>query len=505
MVNHQSFRALAHSLQIVAALLLVTLHTSCGSGNSDAGPLPGSTVRQSYSVASLSGQYAVSVGDIGSLYLDGKGNIDSSRSIMIGQFFTPQPPVTATGNYTVENNGRGFLSISYSSDIVGPVTRVLRFMILKDGSAVFTELDATPFQLFFANARFGNQTVQRPLSGRIRKQDSSAFNNSAIAGTYVYGACSDTSGSFTMDSAGNINGFDELTARPFTYSGGAAIDSSTGLLNYSDNSLQTETGGLFIVSSSEILFGSSPSALPCDFASKQTPGIALADLLGSYVLFDRVEAPPLSNLGNSPVPVVARAALITADGKGSLTGNEDLISSLNSVSTQSNQAITGSITLNAGEGTLGFDASAPAHFPFFVDLYAANSGSIYFVSPVQSNVLRTTSSGTLVAQESHAYSDSSLSGDYAVQMDGYDRTMLAKLTFDGTGHVTGSEDINIQGLFITNGVSLEGSYTIGSNGRGTMSLSSFFGTANYVMYLTSPSQFSVIGLDVVPMSGIGQQ
>src|SRR5262249_32826207 len=140
----------------------------------------------------------------------------------------------------------------------------------------------------------------------------------------------------------------------------------------------------------------------------------------------------------------------------------------------------GTATFNTGRGTLTFA------------FYVVDGSHIKLVERDSAPVM----AGDAFRQTG-PFSNASVSGPFAFTVAGADVLSAVPfaaggvLTSNGTGTITGgTEDFNDGGTITTN-VALGGSYTMGANGRGTLSLTTSLGTSNFAIYPSSGGLLSV--------------
>jgi hypothetical protein len=97
-------------------------------------------------------------------------------------------------------------------------------------------------------------------------------------------------------------------------------------------------------------------------------------------------------------------------------------------------------------------------------------------------------------------SNASLTGQYAFVATGLDTngpyTVAGSVTTDGMGNVTGGEEDFVDPSFINTAASMLGTYAVGSDGRGTMSLTvSNFGPQTFSFSVTSANHAQLIEFD----------
>ena len=127
----------------------------------------------------------------GVLVADGRGTITSGvEDINQGTLGLLQN-VAFSGSYSVQADGRGTATISSSSG-----TFTFRFVLVSDSDAYIIEFDNLA-----------------GMNGRLEKQDTTAFSNSTLNASYVFGYggaradgfSQETVGTFVLDGAGTVS------------------------------------------------------------------------------------------------------------------------------------------------------------------------------------------------------------------------------------------------------------------------------------------------------------
>jgi hypothetical protein len=157
---------------------------------------------------------------------------------------------------------------------------------------------------------------------------------------------------------------------------------------------------------------------------------------------------------------------------------------------------TGSYTMwtpTRGSWTLVF-----AHGSVFYMLSLTTNGDAGFLQPFENPSVR--GIYVLMRQDPGAFTASAFAGDYVFLWNGSDSegnriAEIGRLRADGAGLITGGElDLN-DGSTVTEGISLDGSYTVSTNGRGTMELSmEGLGTFQFAIYVVSAETLIVTSI-----------
>jgi hypothetical protein len=107
--------------------------------------------------------------------------------------------------------------------------------------------------------------------------------------------------------------------------------------------------------------------------------------------------------------------------------------------------------------------------------------------------------GTLDLQQSSSFSNSSMNGQFALLMDGFDvqanLDRVGTLQWDGNGHLTLNEAVN-SGSGVESGVVLSGNYSVDGNGRAVGTINNLsLSNGDIVFYLVSGNEAYVLEND----------
>ena len=147
----------------------------------------------------------------------------------------------------------------------------------------------------------------------------------------------------------------------------------------------------------------------------------------------------------------------------------------------------GSATLTSSQGT--------SNFRFVV---LSNDGAMF----IQFDTFAV-GTGTIEKQDSTAFSNSALSGNFSFSLSGLGfsgdtGSSAGRFTLDGMGGISaGVEDTNDFGSIYTN-VPFTGTYNVGLNGRGTATLIEPSATLQFSFYVISANRILIISLDYLP-------
>lgn len=470
-------RAAVRWLAVAGVVSLLMFALACGSNNGN--PLP--PVTGNFSNASLSGQYAYTVS--GNMLLsDGSGN--SNYYISSGIF-------TADGNGNITNGTEDFAqSGSFASNGFTGV-----YSINQDGSgdvvlnivgvAVAYRITMSDSNHFYMieDDLFGTG------AGSGEKQTTSAFS-SPPTGTFVFRAhetntapdAASLVGRMTF-AGGSLTGDEDVinagTLFSFTLTGTA---SSPGI-NGRGTVTVTESGGVlasyiyYVVDANTFRLMRADGVLGTGRAEAQTAGPYNDSVLSGSFVFGAAGDSGLS------VAAVHTVGVFDADGSGAVTGGA--FDSVQDGNVQSNVAITGG-TYNVaanGRATLGLGSGV------------LTNQVVWMVSPTRAFYLvnnpAKAEDGVIEKQATTAFSNSTLSGQYAFFMDGFDTAFKSRVgTFipDGNGNLRQDQVANSffpPGPSVLTQSSLSGTYSADSNGRVSASVNSI--SNNIVLYMVSNS------------------
>lgn len=473
-----------------ATLGLMILALGCGSGSSFV------PVKGPFSKSSLSGSYTYILQGIdtsglpytegGVLTADGNGNITSGTDDFNQNGATASNAIT--GTYNVIPDGSG--TISFTLTNVAPPNNTFQFAINLVNTSQFylTESDS------FANG-----------AGIGDKQNSAAMT-ATPAGTFAfrvhaYGTPNGPVGTVgqLVSTAGTATGSVEIlrngTMSPGTLSGSFQPPDSTGrgALTYIDSATNvTANYKYYIIDGSTIrLLGFDGNVLALGRAEHQSGGpFSAASLAGNYA-FGTV-----GNLSTNDGGLTRTVGAFTASGGSISAGVYDSVVNGNVVTNnplQSPSAGSYTVTTN-GETQLTLNPSGGV----------AIQEVLWLVSPSRAFVLvndpTKVEDGTMDLQTSNSFSNSSLSGQYGLVMEGITTsnylTRVGTFIPDGKGTVTINELVNAfttTGGSSFNNPSLTGTYTMGSNGRVAATIvPSSSPNIDLVLYLVSANQAYIL-------------
>jgi hypothetical protein len=416
----------------------------------------------------------------------GAGNASGSSTGLTGSF---------TGSYSILSSGNGtlFLNSTYLGNINGSGGQI---------GFVITIVNPSKVELMEGDA-FADGT------GTAELQDSNSIA-AAPSGTFVFGVHqvidasgnpdAQVGGAVLANGAGtgamdqNVGGTFSSRSVSWTFTAPDAMGTGSATMT---TAAGTTDFFYYIVNASKFdLLVSDVGAVGSGSAEMQS-GAVSGGLSGSYAFGSRGDD---FNLYDG----VATVGALTANG-GSITGTEDsdvdgTIAS-NAVfpgtcaTTGSAGGVSGRVAVTNGSGS-------PCSGTLTDVFWMVSPSRAFFVDASTS----TFDDGTADLQSTTSFSASTLKGQYALAMDGWDLTFLQSgqeqilartgtLQFDGSSKLTLLESANGTNAGLSQNIGLAGPYSISSNGRITGTMSNGNGELLVVMYAVSGSQAYVLQSD----------
>jgi len=482
----------------------LALSLACGGGSRNGGGFGSGGGTGSFTNSSLSGQYAYQLKgyalpsqapfrEAGVFTADGSGHLTSVTDDFASG--GTSSPLSTTGSYQLNSDGTGTLTINFSG-----------------GNAVFAITLSSSSQLYMveADSVLNNGLV---ASGTAQKQDPSVLTN-LPSGTYILRmrnievnttnpsifTSKSTVGSFTVASGGTVTGsFDKEQLASFT-----AQQPITGALNtptggrgtgtFVDNANQTTTFNYYAIDANHLVFfntngGTAGDEIGTGVAEKQTAGpFTTASFSGPYAFAANGDT-DFFDLANT----VGR---FNADGSGNITAG--VLDDNTEGTVSSDVSFTGSYSV-ASNGRVAVTLTTSGSS--ITQVYWLVNPNRAFFAIDSSNAVQDGSLDTQVG----SFSNASLSGLYAFEMDGFDSSLaltkerVGVMNLNGSGTISLGEVSNASGSASTSGT-LSGTYNVGSNGRVTGSVNSL--SSGLVFYLVSGSQgYLLQGDNGVSISG----
>jgi hypothetical protein len=198
------------------------------------------------------------------------------------------------------------------------------------------------------------------------------------------------------------------------------------------------------------------------------------------------------------------AGSITADGKGNIAGVED---SNTGSGVLQKVAVTGKyVVYPDGRGNITFNPNTchPSGISLHVILTSAGTTG----SMIESDAVGL-AEGTLAQQNTAAFTASAIKGAYVFRVSGIgsgnSSTVsepvgeLGLFSANGAGVISsGLEDADNYGTIVQYEPLVQSAYTVGTNGRGTLALTTAAGTANFVAYVVDSTRLNLLEIDPSP-------
>ena len=464
---------------LLSGLISLMFSLGCGSGN-NAFNQGGSG---NFSNASLKGQYAyqltgvdtsASFREAGVFTADGNGNItggtdDFSEGTTISSG-------SSTGAYTISNDGTGVFAISISDG------RALQLAItLASSSKVYLMVTQT---FDFANGA-GIAELQNPAAFAAPPSGAFTFRmhnvSTAQGSSAAVGAFTVSGG--TVSGSEDVNRAGVLSSPTFTGSFNSPDTSGRGTGTFTDSANVTSTFIYYVVDANNVRFFSTNTGSPgLGRAELQTGGpFANTSLAGSYAFGSSGDT-------NFSVAGAKRVGRFTAGGDGTISaGNYD---SVEDGTAFTNLSFSGTYSMASnGRATVTLNPSSGTIQQIF---WMVSPSRAFFITNDPSKV----EDGTVDLQQAITFSNSTMKGQFAVLMDGFDPfnfvDRVGTLQWDGAGNLTLNEFINRSGTTQTSGF-ITGTYSVASNGRASGAISGL--SNNLVFYLISGSDEYILQND----------
>jgi hypothetical protein len=474
-------------LYLALGLISLLFTIACGSGTSTSGT-PGPTPQGNYTNASLSGQYfyqlkgtnltnGFAFSEAGVFTADGNGNITSGSDDYNEIDGSGISHDTITGTYTVRNDGISVATLNFGTG--GSIA--IGFTLLGSSRVYLTEDDT------FATG-----------AGSAVKQDPTAFS-AAPNGTFTFRTHTASTLLGSTSSVGLMNivtgagtGNEDIlrsgitSSLTLTSTFFAPDTTGRGTGSFTDSTLATSNFVYYVLDANNLrILISDIGVVGSGSAVVQTGSpFGLASLSGNYAFGTKGD----TSLFIDGIGTVGR---FTADGAGNISAG--VLDGARDGVTTTNTTFTGTYTA-AANGRLD------------VTLAPSTGGTIHeilwMISPTRAFLLvddpTKVEDGNVDTQQAITYSNSTLTGQFAFVMHGFTTTpntyeRVGTLRPDGAGNMALAYFLNVSGSVSPTPINLTGTYTIGSNGRGTGIVSSL--SNNLVFYLISPSDGYILQND----------
>jgi hypothetical protein len=490
----QRFAAPTAMKRLSLALMLLSLVFSIACGSNGINGLIGTG---HYSNASLNGSYVYQItgNDLnsGSAYTEtGVFTANGNGTITTGEDdFSEETsggittPTTDTGTYSISSDGTGTITLNFSSGSID-------FDITLASTSKFYLIEADGVNATGVGEKQTSTTLPAAATAFVFKQ----HNGNGVTGTQSSSAV----GQFTLATDGTVTGSDDVnrsgavnggggTGTPLTLTAASAFTapdgSGRGTAKLVDS---TETLNLvyYVVDGNNVRFIDSDSGVV---------GIGRAEAQSGTFTTD-----PLS--GNS-FAFGSRAddsvGLASVNTVGSFTASSGAISGGLLDSAVDWTAAYASIPINpgtytpvttSGRSVVATSTSAPFTNSVTQVFWMVNPSRAFFLTASDTSDPSKIEDGTADEQQG-TFSNSSLNGQFAFNMDGFDNNeglfvdRVGWIQWKGDGTLNWNEAVNNSGSIGSSG-GLTGTYTVGTNGRSAATVNSLSESNNdLVFYLVS--------------------
>jgi hypothetical protein len=423
----------------------------------------------------------------GSFVADGAGDISSGimdsndpANLQLNQSFN--------GTYLIGGNSLGTMTFN-------GIGRTFALAMMANGNAKIIEFDSTGAQ----------------DSGVLLKQDTSAFSTSQIVGGYAFGFLGADpqgnrygfAGDFTADGAGNftsgvldsdaVSGITSDVAFTGTY---AVSSNGRGTMALFITGQATVNCSFYVVSAQELF------AIEIDDIAGQNRQIVSGSVLqqtggGSFSgaslnATSILESTAVQSSAGSFTPQ-SQVGLFTPSANMNLTFSAD-------------ENTGGTLTTPLGSGT--YSVAANGRTTLTNSGIAVSDPVLYLVSQNEAFIIGTDPNVTFGFMEAQSgiFTDSSLSGIYAggslPALVANAVSQVDAATADGAGNLTFVTDSSSTGSGITQNASSSGTYSVASNGRGTVTENA---STTQIFYMASPTEFWSLSTDSNAAVELSQQ
>ncbi len=474
-----------------AILLALASGLGCGSGPGITGIPPGSG---NYSNASLTGSYVYHLSgtddstgapyeESGVFIADGKGNITGGVDDATEEGTGTSLGNTIMGTYKISANGTGTITLNGSAFTASN----LEVALASSSTAYLVEADAL-------NAS-GTAELQNASAAGAAPSGTFVFNmhttsaqgSAATVGRFNVSAGVFQSGSVDVNQSGTIA---SPTLTNFTFNAPISNGRGTGSLSESSGTVLAFNYYIVDANTVRLLVTDSTANIGGHGRAEMQSGapFSASSFSGSYVF----TAIGDDNSGTDAVKTVGQ---FTASGGTISSGAYDRVEDGTPVSNAAITAGTYQVTSN-GRVTATFTSSSGTVNKTF---WMVSPSTAFFVTASDPTDSSLTEDGTANLQQTSAFSTSSINGQFAFMMDGFNPSFLidrvATLQWDGKGNLSLNEFVNDSGSGSAPGV-LTGTYSVATNGRATGSITNLSANSNdLVFYMISNTNGYVLQED----------
>ncbi len=420
-----------------------------GSGSNSNASLTGSYV---YHLSGIDDNSGASYEESGVFVADGKGNITGGVDDATEQGVGTSLGNSISGTYSISSNGTGTLTLNGSAF----QSSNLEVTVASSSTVYLVEADALNAS---GTAELQNSSAASAAptgTFAFRMHTTSAQGSVGTVGQFTVSAGIFQSGSVDVNQSGTAS---SPTLTNFTFN--APIANGRGTGSFSDSAGVTSAFNYYIVDSNNIRLLATDSTANIGGhgrAEMQTGGpFSASSFSGSYAFAAKGDDNSGTDSVNTVGQFTASAGTITSGTFDSVEDGTPLSNvpiTAGTYQVASNGRVTASFTSSSGTVNKVFWLVSPSQ-AFFVT--ASN--------PTDSSLVE---DGTANLQQTTAFSTSSINGQFAFMMDGFNPAALVDrvgtLQWDGAGNLKLNELVNDSGVTSTPGV-LTGTYSVGTNGR----------------------------------------
>ncbi len=509
-------------LLLMVSTLCALLVAACGGGGSSVKPPPPTG---GFSNASLKGQYAFAmsgedlnggyISRAGSFVADGNGAITSALEDLVDGTSGAGLVSFTGGTYSIQSNGRGLLVLNAGNNSGLQLNIILTSS--SQGFMVQTDLNAAS-------------------TGNFSLQTTSAFNNAALSGNYVFdfdgvaftqtnAAPISTIGQIKLDGNGNVtagtvdinngnNGGNAPSGATAITPGTYAIDPvngspfGRGTMTFDGNSY-----AYYIVDSTHVKFieeDTNADSIGDGVIQSGTIPTTTAELTGGFVFL----VGGASVLGSQGA--VASAGRFTADGNGGVAaialddndGGTIVHVSQGPNISNAKYAIDAN-NAGTGRGTFQFTNSGSGTYSYVFYMISPTQAVIQAISP---GII---ADGTMLAQSGSPFTNSNLTGNFGFNWSGiqlgsnnaipFEEDFVGQFIFSNTSisNISGVYDyteLGLSGKNLYNDVALSGTLTLNGDGTLDNKIQVINGlspstTYNFKMYIANPNTMLMVVVD----------
>lgn len=476
---------------ILSASFLIMALAGCGGGvqttTGNPSGFTNSSFKGTYSFAISGNNGGGFFAVVGSIIADGNGNITGgTEDINSPGTSVLLTNVAVTGSYAVRTDGRTVATIT-SSGLNPNITFGLNFVILNSSKALVIRFDQ-------------NGTA----SGTIDLQNSSAFNLASLAGAFAFnisgvdaaGNPESSVGLINTDSTGDITSGTQDVNDNLAVSTNVAL--TPGMLTAPGNgngrgtaTINGPLGSLhfayYVVDANHLKVVGTDGGGP--FLAGDAFRQSSSTVSGSFVF-------TMAGATNAGHGVFVAGGVLNADGAGHILNSsvEDFDNGGINLSPAGGSTVTGTYSVSGGRGTMQLSSGITLNLAFY-----PSTGGLQMLDIDNTLV----ASGAASQQTGGPFNNGSINNSYGLNFTGVtgltsvspvEIDSIAQFSATGNGAFAGAMDINNFGA-LSNSLSLNGNYSLNSNGRGTGGLRISAGTFNIVLYMANNSQVLFVEMD----------